>query len=65
MHKHFPHLSEEREREREREREKERERQTETETETDLKSAAADINRITLFYINAIKQKKPLYRCFG
>ena len=61
MHKHFPHLSEERERERERQ----RERQIETETETDLKSAAADINRITLFYINAIKQKKPLYRCFG
>ena len=36
----------------------------ESKTERDLKSTAADRNSITIFYINAIKQKRPFYRCF-
>ena len=46
MHKLFPQLAEKRERERERERER------------DLKSTAADINSITLFYINTVASRR-------
>ena len=30
----------------------------------DLNSTVADRNSITIFYINAIKFKRPFYRCF-
>ena len=33
--------------------------------EKDLKRTAADRNSITISYINAIKEKRPFYRCFG
>ena len=73
-------LEREIEREREREREGETETETGTETETERQtdrqrergeregereSAAADRNSFTIFFINAIKQKRPFYRCFG
>ena len=45
--------------------ERERERERERGRERDLKSMAADRNSIAIFYINAIKQKRPIYRCFG
>ena len=43
----------------------EREREREKEREKDLKSTAADRRSITISYINAIRLKRPFYRCFG
>ena len=40
-------------------------RQRERERKRDLKSTATDRNRITISCINAIKQKRPFYWCFG
>ena len=45
--------------------ERERERERARERERDLKRMAADRNSIAIFYLNAIKQKRPIYRCFG
>ena len=56
----------ERETERQTDRQRERgEREGERERERERESAAADRNSFTIFFINAIKQKRPFYRCFG
>ena len=54
--------------ERERERgggERGRERKRKRERERERESTAADRNSFTIFFINAVKQKRPFYRCFG
>ena len=55
-----------RQRDRQTDRQRERgEREGERERERERESAAADRNSFTIFFINAIKQKRPFYRCFG